>query len=493
MKNSVIIVMFCIASGLIAAQETIDFSQMDSPRIFSEQYYQFIKSRDYSGRGYKWTGRWLWNSQFRQGQAQNAAEYLRAARTLDSYRSKRDIPLSQSGWSPVGPRTLGRSYDTASGHGIGRINCVAFHPSDPNTLWIGSPHGGIWKSTTGGQSWIPQGDELPVTAISDICVDPNDPDIIYISTGDYGVVSHLSQFSLFGNGFGMGVFKSTNGGDSWAPTGLSFELSDYQTSLTRRVFVHPDNSDGLIAAGTSGVFVSSDAGETWQNTFKNMIWDIEKNPANPDVLYAYSFNEPFRPSADRRLIKSTDFGATWDTLNIDLPADSVWRCELAISPIDNDLIYLVASNNRNGFFGLYCSTDAGESWERRSSHEEINILDWYAGTLRGGQASYDLTIICDREDKDRIYVGGVNLWGSTDGGRTWDIISHWADFFGESLHADQHFSAFNPLDGKYYFCNDGGITRTSAVHIGRKDSSVARIDPETERPCEGTPEYRFPT
>jgi photosystem II stability/assembly factor-like uncharacterized protein len=481
------------AFSSLAAQEKYDITNIDNRGELINKYEKYYESGNRGSRGRKCTGRFLWHSQFRSGNPHNAKNYIHAAKQIEPDKHFSDSPLSSAQWSPVGPKDIARTYDTASGHGIGRINCVEFHPVDSNILWIGSPHGGLWKSINGGKSWFPKGDDLPVMAISDIKIDPNNPQVMYICTGDYGYVAVAGENSIYFNGFGLGVFKSVDGGDSWTPTSLNYNFLDFGYSIMRRVIIHPDDSDMLVAAGANGVFTSADAGESWENKFEKMIWDIDQDPVNPDILYAYTASVGYMEKSPKKIIKSTDFGNTWDTLDAGLPDKHVYRCEIDISPVDNNYIYVLASANDNGFSGLYRSTDAGKTWEKRSSRDSINILAWYDGTGWGGQAFYDLTLLCDAEDKDRIYAGGVNFWGSSDGGETWDIISHWTNYFGKSLHADQHYSEYNPLNKKYYICNDGGLYATKEIRIGSKDSSVVWMNRHTESPKPGAPKYHFPT
>ncbi|MFB0925787.1 MAG: sialidase family protein, partial [Vicingaceae bacterium] len=168
------------------------------------------------------------------------------------------------------------------------------------------------------------------------------------------------------------------------------------------------------------------------------------------------------------ILKSTDFGNTWTTLNTGIPATgSVLRIEVAVAPTNSNHIYALACNIDKGLYGVYSSLDGGANWNF-SNAGGVNILEWFDGAGTGGQGTYDLCLLIDPLDENKIYTGGVNIWGSTDGGSTFNGASLWYDFAGPGtgLHADQHQLKHNPLDNKFYLCNDGGLVRTSDIQLG---------------------------
>ncbi len=375
-----------------------------------------------------------------------------------------------SGWIPVGPDSRA---DNSMTKGMGRINCIAFHPTDANIYWVGVAQGGVWKTDDDGQNWTPLTDDLPVMRISDIAVDPNDPDIIYICVGDYAYLDSgldLDDRKRHSH-YGMGVFKTTDGGSSWSPTGLTYQLTALDGSLMRRVFVDPANSNSLVAAGISGIWTSNDAGSNWTMVNDSLIRDLKADPNDPQTLYASAGYLKNSDNGTAGIMKSTNFGASWNWLNTGIPlTGAVLRIEIAIAPTNSNHIYAIAADSISGFYGLYSSIDAGLNWTFSDAGGK-NILEWYEGGSSGGQGWYDLALLVDPLDENTIYTGGVNIWGSSDGGTTFDGVSMWWDYAGPGIHADQHQFKFNPLNNKFYVCNDGGLIRTSDIAIGSWDDA----------------------
>jgi photosystem II stability/assembly factor-like uncharacterized protein len=440
-------------------------------------------------RGWKWYKRWESFTEQRAlpgGRIADAATYWQGAMQALAAKGSAELASSGPGWMPVGPSALAKTSDPTFVKGIGRINCITFHPSDSNTFWVGVAQGGVWKTVDGGVTWRPLTDNLPILRISDIAVDPTNADVMYISVGDYAYlgVNLTSTDRKRHSHYGMGVFKTTDGGASWSPTGLSFALTAFDGSLIRRVFVDPATPSNLLALGTSGTWTSSDAGATWKQGLTSLIWDAERHPSSPRVIYATTGYLALFGTGNASLIKSTDFGVTWTTMPSGIPPRMVQRIEMAIAPSDPNYVYAVASNTVGGLYGVYRSTDAGATWSAQARPPAaLNILGWDGGEqgTGRGQGSYDLAITVDPRNRERVFVGGINVWGSEDGGVTWDGVTYWIGAYGPGVHADQHMLAVNPHTGAYYLCNDGGLHTTPEIEIGRWSDAVS------------IPDYAWPT
>jgi len=430
-------------------------------------------------KGWKAYARWVEHQRSRltpAGEIPDPSIFLGEAMAVAAQKSQLARQKTGLAWSPVGPFEKPGTYSNSPSYGMGRINCITFHPTDPNTYWIGVAQGGIWKTVDGGDSYTPLTDNLPLMRISDIAVDPTNPDVLYASVCDYayiGVALNTDGRKRHSH-YGLGVYKTTDGGLNWSPTGLSFSQATLDATLIRRVLIHPDNPDVLLAAGVSGVYRSSDAGDSWTQLRSDLIWDIEQDFTDGKVVYATQGHLKTLDIGLAGLLKSTDFGQTWTDLDPGFPGNkSISRVEIGLTPEDPNYVYLVASDLRGGFYGFYRSIDAGQSWETRYSHtNQVNILTWsVTGGGTGGQGWYDLAILVDPKDKQRVFVGGINMWGTADGGVTWNPCSYWVMYNGFTLHADHHQYKYNPADDKYYACQDGGVARTSEIVIGSSNSN----------------------
>jgi hypothetical protein len=392
-----------------------------------------------------------------------ADDYLKSlVNVADKKRLANSSRLNSASWTPVGPYVIPNNLTGYMENGIGRINCIAFHPTDANTYFVGVAQGGVWKTSDNGQTWMPLTDNLPITRISDIEINPNNPDEMYISLCDYEYIG----IGLFLNGkkrnthYGLGVYKTTDGGLTWNATGLNFNLQQGDASLIRKVIINPTNTNKLVAAGVSGVYTSNDAGQTWNKTLDSLMWDLAIDPSSSNVLYAASGWVRNANVGNAAIYKSVDFGQTWTMLNTGFPATgTIQRTKLCIAPNDPNCVYALTVDANNGMEGLYKSLDAGATWN--NMNVGLNLLDYNDGSGVGGQGTYDLALCVKQTNKDEVYIGGINIWASTDGGQTFNPVSHWTTSYGPTVHADVHFIKQQPLTGNVFVCNDGGISRTT--------------------------------
>ena len=329
-------------------------------------------------------------------------------------------------WINLGPFHLpsGKGYK-----GLGRLNAIAFHPTDPNTIFVGAPSGGLWQTYDCGNTWISHTDDLPTLGVSTILLNYNNPDIILIGTGDRDAADAV----------GLGVMISTDGGVTW-----SMSNNGMGNRTVGRLIMHPTNTDIIYAAAGGGVFKSTDGGDNWVNKVNGNFKDIVFKPDDPSTLYA---------TANGDFYRSTDDGETWDQITNGLPSSA--RGVIGVTPADPDYVYFLMTNSQS-YKGTYRSTDAGLSFSERSTTP--NIMSWGCEGGEGGQAWYDLDIAIDPLNENIVYAGGVNCFKSINGGITWEINSHWwGDCGVPSVHADLHVFEYNPVDGRLYAGNDGGI------------------------------------
>ncbi|MCP4220571.1 MAG: hypothetical protein GY765_38445, partial [bacterium] len=330
-----------------------------------------------------------------------------------------------------------------TGGGAGRINCVAYNPGNTDIIWVGAPAGGLWKSTNGGVTWSTTTDDLANIGVSWIVIDPNNTNIMYLATGD-------------GDGYdtySIGILKSTNGGVTWNTTGLSMGVSSYWAF--RKVLMHPSNSAILIAVSNAGIYKSTNSGTNWSQIIVGNFRDIEVNESTPTVWYAARHGYG--------VYKSTDTGDSWGQLSTGLPISAPGRVEVEVAQSMPTTVYALYAASGGGYYGLYRSTDSGANWGLQSSTP--NLLGWYDGTggdATGGQGSYDLTLAVNPSDATEVYVGGVNIWRSTNSGVNWSVNSFWYYWYTNYAHADHHYLEFKHGSSTELISgNDGGVFRTT--------------------------------
>jgi len=479
-----------------------------------EAFYTWSEGRDLSKiKGWRSFKRWEWFYEQRSYPDGIIYNQMIHFTELKKFQEKHEQYLKTNGsWTSLSPSVLPPSPDTTSIHGMGRINCIAFHPVDTFTFYIGASQGGVWKTTDGGNSWVPLTDALPVMAVSDIAINPLNPDVIYVSTGDIEYVGYNTIASGRATQFGIGLIKTTDGGSTWDTTGLNYLPSQGQVTLLRRVFIHPSDTSKLVVVGVNGVFVSDNSGDTWVQTQVGSFIDAKQNPANPNSIFVMGIYWPGLPATGAKMFKTTDFGQTWNELTTSIPVSGgAIRTEMAISPSDTNYMYALSCGWSGGLHSFHKSTDGGVNWQKVASQQAAdkapNMLGWADGDYFGfslpgvpkdttGQGTYDLVLIVHPEHKDIVYAGGVNLWGSTNGGvggsaSTWNIASMWVGYFGASVHADQHCMAYHPLTGELFLGGDGGLYKTDTLILGNLDNVLPCINMTTFEIIPGC--YELPT
>ena len=345
-----------------------------------------------------------------------------------------------SNWISKGPINTPIILSNNKKRGNGRVNCIAFDPNDENIIWIGSPAGGLWKSVDGGNNWSTNTDNLPVMGVSHIAIDPTNTQKMYIVTGD----------AYANDTYSIGILKSNDGGVSWNTTGLSYDVDQEQT--VNKVIINPNYTDSLYAVTNSNIWISPDGGDNWQIVGSIGRWrDIEFKPNNPNILYAAK-----QSSGNSNVYRSVDGGANWSLINNGISGNR-YRPLIAVTEDNPEVIYALYSSSDYSYHGLYKSSDGGDNWVLQS--DSPNILGRETdGTGTGGQSWYDLSLGVARNNENLVYVGGINLWKSDDGGVSWDIDGSSGNGSSYSyMHVDQHALEFNPHTNVAFAGNDGGL------------------------------------
>jgi PKD repeat protein/photosystem II stability/assembly factor-like uncharacterized protein len=342
---------------------------------------------------------------------------------LSSHKGARSLA---GDWTDLGPFMIpdGKGYK-----GLGRLNAIAFDPSDPDFIWVGSPSGGLWKTMTGGNDWTCVTEELPSLGVSAILIDHTNPSVMYIGTGDRDA----------GDAYGIGVYRSTDGGETW---------EEWNAGMNNRVvgklIMHPSNHLIIYAATNGGIYRTTNGGGTWTFVESGDFKDVVFKPNDPTIIYA---------AGNGTFYRSVNSGITFTQVTSGMPGGT--RAAIAVTPDNPSFVYVILTNG-DSFKGLYRSTDSGQNFTVRSTTP--NIMSWGCTGGDGGQAWYDLDIACDPTNSDIVFAGGVNCFKSSTGGTTWNISSHWwGDCNVPAVHADLHVLEYNPLNNRLYTGNDGGI------------------------------------
>ena len=427
--------------------ETVNFFDVQ------EAFYTYWEGRKIErSSGYKPFKRWEYMMQFRIKPNGERLPSDHLWKEYNRFLEEDAAAKSPAGdWENLGPFNV----PNAKGYqGLGRLNAIAFHPTDPNIIFAGAPAGGLWLTHDGGITWNSYCDNLPSLGVSAIAVDHSNPSTIYMGTGDRDA----------GDAAGIGVLKSTDGGLTWDQSN-----NGMGNKTVGRMIVHPNDHNKIFAATSGGIYVTTDAGQNWTQQISGNFKEIVFKTDDPETMFA---------SKGGSFYKTTDGGVNWVQITTGLASSS--RGVIAVTPANTEVVYFLTTTS-DAFKALYRSTDAGESFSEMSNSP--NIMSWGCDGGSGGQAWYDLDIAADPNDEFTIFAGGVNCFKSSDGGQTWQISSHWwGDCSVPAVHADLHILEYNPADGRLYAGNDGGIywtgnggTNWTLITDGMAISQVYRI------------------
>ena len=374
---------------------------------------------------------------------------------------------SPSLWSGMRYRSIGPNRG-------GRVTAVTGVPSQPNTFYMGSTGGGVWRTSDAGHTWQNISDAyFPVASIGAVEVSLSDPNTIYVGTGSSKIRSNVS--------IGRGMYKSTDAGKTWSFAGLR------DTGQISTVRVHPGNPDLVYAATLGnpfapnpdrGVFRSKDGGKTWQKILylaDNLgAADLEMQPGNPNVLFATMWRGERKPwtiisgAHEGGIYKSTDGGDTWAKLAGGLPNDVFGRANVAISAAKPNRIYALIEAKPGA--GLYRSEDTGATWELVNGQ----------GTLITRPFYYD-TMNVDPIDPEVVFVGNESWFRSADGGKTFRRAT--------APHGDHHDLWINPRNSQIMIqSNDGGANvsldggRTWSLQDNQPTAEIYQVAVDNQYP-----------
>jgi photosystem II stability/assembly factor-like uncharacterized protein len=415
-------------------------------------------------------------------------------------------------WKPLGPNNKPDDIrynldidarESRDNIGLGRINCIEFATWDAKNLWAGTSTGGVWKSWDSGKNWNNISTNLPISEISDIAVDQNNSNIIYVATGDRD-----GEGGWYGNGtVASRLYKTTDGGNSWFQITADFGTGTYIEGL----YTNPRRGYEIVVVKASGVYKSVDGGANWTKRLafngqtEFYVANAYANQANIERLYAVSAELGAGGAPIFWMNRSDDFGTTWRrteriTSVINSPNFNLTAMRMSVAPTDANCVYLATQEldvnfNRTRIGAVTRTLDGGRTWQDRANFPMIpNLLGFSLGDSSDidSQGDYNFVLAVDPKNRDRVYVGGVNLWGSTDGGQSFSMASYWQDGLGESAHGDHHWAEFSPITGEFFLATDGGLYKTNNLTPANQQAIVNCYDPSASSTFQlGC--YQFPT
>jgi photosystem II stability/assembly factor-like uncharacterized protein len=340
-------------------------------------------------------------------------------------------------WQELGPLNMtDPGQTTAYEPSQGRMNSVAVDPKNAQHLYAGGASGGVWVTTDGGTTWSPRAQTLPVITISSLVVDPIDGNIVYAATGDADGRDTPS----------IGVYKSIDGGATWAVTGLTYQLTDFR--YIPKLTIDPTNGSNVYAATTAGVYYTRNGGTNWTKVLPDgnnftVYRDIKLRPGSPATVYTVT---------DAGVcFRSVNSGVTWQAATAGLPDPATTgRAVLGVTAADPNIVFLLAASSTD--LGIYKSVDGGSTFARLPS----DSLKQFAAN----QATfYDLVLAVSPINSNELMGGVVSVIRSTDGGATWFYTSSGPNGNANPIvHVDQHCVEY--INNAIYNCSDGGLHRS---------------------------------
>jgi photosystem II stability/assembly factor-like uncharacterized protein len=377
-----------------------------------------------------------------------------ADKKVQKKEQKKDEKKDEKKEAPAEEKKGGMTPDTFSGLKFrligpavasGRVMSIAVNPRDKFEYYVGVASGGVWKTVNDGTTWTPVFDKEGSYSIGWITLDPNDPAVVWVGTGESN-----SQRSV---SYGDGIYRSDDGGKNWTNLGLK------KSEHIGRVVIDPRDSKVVYVAaegplwgpgGDRGLYKTTDGGKNWKAVLtiseNTGVVDVAIDPSNPDIVYAAAYQRRrhvftlIDGGPESAIYKSTDAGASWNKLKSGLPTVDMGRIGLAVSPADPNVVYATIEAG-DGKGGVFRSDDKGATWERRNEFD--------AGAM------YYARVVADPKNVDRIFVMNVTMRESLDGGKTLLKVEE------TNHHGDDHMVWIDPEDTKHWiFGSDGGMYET---------------------------------
>jgi len=329
----------------------------------------------------------------------------------------------------------------------GRVTAIDVVDGNHDVWYLGTGSGGVWKTTNGGTTFTPIFDDQPATSVGDVTVHPDNPDVIWVGTGEGNPRNSATG--------GNGVYRSLDGGDTWTHVGLE------DTRSIHRLLLHPDDPDVAYAGAQGatwgyneerGVYKTTNGGESWEKILyvdeKTGVADMVMDPENPNKLFVAMWQYRRWPWFFRSggpgsgLFVTNDGGKTWDerTEENGLPADTLGRMGLAIAPSNPDRVYAYVEKDDNA---LFRSDDGGRNWREINTSEKIGDRPFYYADLR-----------VDPQNQNRVYSLHSTITVSNDGGTSFETLASY-----DRIHPDHHAMWIDPSDPSFILeGNDGGLS-----------------------------------